>query len=60
MKKFHETSGPDNISAIVIVSAGHYYLAPGGGCEVLFSPGLSVWLCVCVSVQYCGILFFGY
>ena len=30
------------------------YLAPGGGCEVLFSPGLSVCvsvcLCVCVSV----------
>ena len=24
-----------------------YYLAPGGGCEVLFSPGLSVCLCVC-------------
>ena len=26
-----------------------YYLAPGGGCEVLFSPGLSV----CVSVYVC-------
>ena len=26
------------------------YLAPGGGCEVLFSPGLSVCLSVCVSV----------
>ena len=26
------------------------YLAPGGGCEVLFSPGLSVGLSVCVSV----------
>ena len=28
----------------------HHYLAPGGGCEVLFSPGLSVCLSVCVSV----------
>ena len=26
------------------------YLAPGGGCEVLFSPGLSVCLSFCVSV----------
>ena len=35
------------------------YLAPGGGCEVLFSPGLSVSVCVCVFVcvsgQYFGI-----
>ena len=34
-----------------------YYLAPGGGCEVLFSPGmsvcLSVCLCVCVCVSVC-------
>ena len=45
-----------------------YYLAPGGGCEVLFSPGLSVCLsvclCVCVSVcvsgRYFGILYLGY
>ena len=53
-----------------------YYLAPGGGCEVLFSPGLSVCLsvcvcvcvcvcvsvclCICVSGQYFGILFLGY
>ena len=41
-----------------------YYLAPGGGCEVLFSPGLSVCLSVCVSVcvsgQYFGILFLSY
>ena len=38
-----------------------YYLAPGGGCEVLFSPGLSVCVAVCVSVcQYFGILFLGY
>ena len=39
-----------------------YYLAPGGGCEVLFSPGLSVCLSVCVCVcvvsgQYFGIFF---
>ena len=27
-----------------------YYLAPGGGCEVLFSPGLCVCLSVCLSV----------
>ena len=33
------------------------YLAPGGGCEVLFSPCLSVCVCVCVSGQYFGILF---
>ena len=35
----------------------HSYLAPGGGCEVLFSPGLSVCLsvcvCVCLSVYLC-------
>ena len=24
---------------------------PGGGCEILFSPGLSVCLCVCLSVR---------
>ena len=35
-----------------------YYLAPGGGCEVLFSPGLSVCLCVCVSVCPANILVF--
>ena len=29
------------------------YLAPGGGCEVLFSPGLSVCLSVCVCVCVC-------
>ena len=30
------------------------YLAPGGGCEVLFSPGLSVCLCVPEGVaRYC-------
>ena len=33
----------------------HYdYLPTGGGCEVLFSPGLSV--CVCVSVWTADIL----
>ena len=32
------------------------YLAPGGGCEVLFSPGMSV--CVCVSVCPANILIF--
>ena len=34
---------------------GFYYLAPGGGCEVLFSPGLSVCLsvCLCVCVSVC-------
>ena len=40
----------------------HYYLAPGGGCEVLFSPGLSVCvsvcLCMCVSVCPANILVF--
>ena len=35
-----------------------YYLAPGGGCEVLFSPGLSVCLSVCVSVCPANILVF--
>ena len=34
------------------------YLAPGGVCEVLFSPGLSVCLCVCVSVCPANILVF--
>ena len=36
------------------------YLAPGGGCEVLFSPGLSVCVClsVCVSVCPANILIF--
>ena len=29
------------------------YLAPGGGCEVLFSPGLSVCVSVCLSVCVC-------
>ena len=30
-----------------------YYLAPGGGCEVLFSPCQSVCLCVCLCVCVC-------
>ena len=34
------------------------YLGPGGGCEVLFSPGLSVCLSVCVSVCPADILVF--
>ena len=36
------------------------YLAPGGGCEVLFLPGLSVCVClsVCVSVCPADILVF--
>ena len=34
-------------------SGNSYYLAPGGGCEVLFSPGLSVCLSVCVCVCVC-------
>ena len=40
------------------------YLAPGGVCEVLFSPCLSVCVSVCLCVrlsgQYFGILFIGY
>ena len=51
-----------------IMRLNNSYLAPGGGCEVLFSPGLSVCLsvcvcvclCICVSGQYFGILFLGY
>ena len=41
------------VGAIEYVVAN--YLAPGGGCEVLFSPGLSVCLsvCVCVCVSVC-------
>ena len=35
-----------------------YYLAPGGGCEVLFSPGLSVCLSVCVCICVSDILVF--
>ena len=31
----------------------HYYLAPGGGCDVLFSPCLSVCLSVCLYVCLC-------
>ena len=32
----------------------HIYLAPGGGCEVLFSPCLSVCLSVCLCVCVCA------
>ena len=35
-----------------------YYLAPGGGCEVLFSPGLSVCVSVRLSVYPADILVF--
>ena len=34
------------------------YLAPGGGCEVLFSPGLSVCVSVCLCVCPANILVF--
>ena len=57
-KNKHKTFG----RFVICVSIS--YLAPGGGCEVLFSPGLSVCLSVCVSVcvsgQYFGILFLSY
>ena len=35
-----------------------YYLAPGGGCEVLFSPGMSVCVSVCLSMCPADILVF--
>ena len=37
----------------IIINSNTIYLAPGGGCEVLFSPGLSVCLSVCVCVCIC-------
>ena len=42
-------------SVFVLFSASprFNYLAPGGGCEVLFSPGRSVCLSVCVCVYLC-------
>ena len=43
-------NGMPNRQSIFLI----YYLAPGGGCEVLFSPGLSV----CVSVCPTNILVF--
>ena len=53
-----------SLIALLILVYNVYYLAPGGGCEVLFSPGLSVCLsvcvCICVSGQYFDILFLGY
>ena len=36
--------------AMIHLAIPCYYLAPGGGCEVLFSPGLSVCVSVCLSV----------
>ena len=51
----------DGVVVAVCFYNGGYYLAPGGGCEVLFSPGLSVCVsvcvCLCVSGQYFCILF---
>ena len=38
------------VTSSVIEMEVFYYLAPGGGCDVLFSPCLSVCLSVCVSV----------
>ena len=37
--------------SVPIIDHLNNYLAPGGGCEVLFSPGLSVCLSVCVCVR---------
>ena len=50
--KCQATSDSNTISFI------YYYLAPGGGCEVLFSPGLSLCLSVCVCVCPANILVF--
>ena len=57
----------NNIAYQLWLDVVRHYLAPGGGCEVLFSPGLSVCVsvCVCVCVSVCpadifGILFLGY
>ena len=41
-----------HLSSLIIFYC-NYYLAPGGGCEVLFSPGLSVCLSVCLCVYLC-------
>ena len=38
---------------IMYLSVIYCYLAPGGGCDVLFSPCLSVCVCVCLSVCVC-------
>ena len=40
------------------ISIYSIYLAPGGGCEVLFSPGLSVCVSVCLCVCPANILVF--
>ena len=49
---------------IIKLYSPYNYLAPVGGCEVLFSPGLSVCvsvcLCICVSDNYFDILLLGY
>ena len=42
-----------SVCVCVSVCPANIYLAPGGGCEVLFLPGLSVCLSVCVSVCVC-------
>ena len=53
-RKIHRTWKPYEMHIIpdnaVLGLFVHYYLAPGGGCEVLFSPGLSVCLSVCLCV----------
>ena len=50
--------GIDKAPGGLIPSELPCYLAPGGGCEVLFSPGLSVCVSVCVSVCPANILVF--
>ena len=46
-----------HVNVIMQLSYGYgianYYLAPEGGCEVLFSPGLSVCVSVCVCISVC-------
>ena len=34
-----------------LLSYDHIYLAPGGGCDILFSAGLSVCVSVCICVS---------
>ena len=43
----------DGTTMSIIELVRDIYLAPGGGCEVLFSPGLSVCVCLCVCVSVC-------
>ena len=54
----HPTPKKLNESVHIQLTVMLHYLAPGGGCEVLFSPGLSVCLSVCVSVCPANILVF--